>query len=70
MLYHYIALIDAEKQTQAQFREAPHADPPVVERERRTVIAAPLRFRISAALYALANAIEPGASTPDTAHAR
>lgn len=69
-MYHYIALIDAEKQTQAQFREAPHADRLVVERERRTVIATPLRLRISAALYALANVIEPGTSTPNAAHAR
>lgn len=67
-MYHYIALIDAKKQTQAQFREAPHAHRPTLERERRTV-ATPLRLRISAALYALANAIEPGTPTPDTAHA-
>ena len=68
-MYHYIALIDAKKQTQAQFREAPHTDRPTFPFNDRTV-ATPLRLRISAALYALVNAIEPGTSTPDTAHAR
>ena len=69
-MYHYIALIEAEKQTQVQFREAPHAQRPTLERERRTTAITPLRLRISAGLHALANAIEPGTPTRDTAHAR
>lgn len=69
-MYHYIALIEAEKQTRAQFRDAPHADRPIVERERRTRLATPLRLRISAAIFALANLIDPGAATPNTGHAR
>lgn len=70
-MYHYIALIEAEKQTRAQFRDAPQAERlAVVERERRTRLATPLRLRISAAIFALANLIDPGGATPDTGHAR
>ena len=69
-MYHYIAPIEAEKQTQVQFREATRAHRPTLERERQTTAITPLRPRISAGLYALANAIEPGTPTRDTAHAR
>lgn len=58
-MYDFIAIIEANKQMHEQFRDAPNEERPEDAITQPMPLRAELRLRLSAALHALANAIEP-----------
>lgn len=58
-MYDFIALVEANRQMHAQFRDIPVKDDPEPVTAHPATVRTRLQLRLSGALHALANAIEP-----------
>lgn len=60
----FIAIIAAQDQMHEQFRNNPEQDRQVIDTQTPREVRTGLRLRMSAALHAIANAIEPAQPDP------
>lgn len=60
----FIAIIAAQDQMHEQFRDIPEQDRPAPHTQAPRQVRTALRLRLSAALHAVANAIEPAQHDP------